>query len=1277
MAGICLEKKPDMKTSAILSLLPLPARYWLAVFLFASFSHAGYAFYQDTVKPIGTLSTSEPVPTTSKTFEVTAFFSEQVYFGLSGLSLTNCTAGNLQTSDNQTFTFDVTALNNGLVSITIPFFGASDFAGNQLKANVLLNTEYNAPPVPYILSTTVETNGNPFPLKIDFSEPLSELLTTDFTVTNGTVADVTATPIGPEPVLGRIPTHVSTVTDLHFDRVNKRILVAEASGHRVWVFNQAGQAMFNFGSQGSGDGQFQQPFGVSTDSDGNIYVVDKYNSRIQVFDDGGTFIRKFGSNGSGDGKLSVPWHLTLDSDGNIYVNDVGNNRIQVFDNAGNFIRKFGSEGTGDGQLSSVRHMALDSDNNLYLADLAAHRVHIFDDEGNFIRKFGTYGSGEGQLFSPKTIVINDAGEVLVGDSFHRVQVFDKEGNYRRVTATNMFSGAQGLAIDHKGRLLTGLNGWIYFYDLQTVEYTVSVTPQSEGAVTLTLAAGAVEDRDGTSNAALVSTTAYYDSTPPEVTFSNNNNVTNDPDFSFDITFSEPVSLFGLGDLVITNGQVITFSIVDYKSYNIELKALQDGEVTVKVPENGGTDDAGNGNLQAIWESTFDGTRPSVTFSSATTISGSPEELVEIDFSEEVSGFGLSDLEITNGAAGDLQELSTGVYQFLLTPDGEGEVSIAIPEGVADDQAGNTNGAQSYSIWFDYTSPTLSAEAPDKVNRDFEFTIEFSEEVEDFALADVVAANADIAEMNSDDNRKFVVKASPQTAGDVTFSVAAGVATDQAGNQNAALSEVVKVVYDNVAPMLKLTDASLVLEEGAATLTAQDVDNGSSDDTGAVTIALGKTEFTCADAGKNEVQVTVIDEVGNLSTGSVVVTVSEPNPPVAVARDIELVFGEQEELVVTPAELDGGSSDDCGIFSMTIDKPTFTVADLGRNTVVLTVTDKSGNTASADATVTIRKKLTASIEPVSILYGAEVPAVAIHYEGFVGDDNEAVLDQPPSVYTIAEPGAAPGIYQIGLQGGNDDEYLMEFVAAELTIEKAPLTVRVKDEERVYGQENPPFSMHYEGFVLGEDESVVEQPLASTEATAGSNAGIYPITLSGGKSENYEMILVNGSLTIHKAEASVSITGLEQEADGTPREVAVATDPEGLAYEITYNGETTPPILAGSYQVRAVITEVNYTGEAAAELVVSDPVINGTLVLSSAGVKIYPNPVTDYATVDLGNSQSDANLLWLFDLKGREVLRDRFTGQKHSLNLQQQASGLYLLVVTDGQGRLLKKVKVKKE
>jgi hypothetical protein len=56
--------------------------------------------------------------------------------------------------------------------------------------------------------------------------------------------------------------------------------------------------------------------------------------------------------------------------------------------------------------------------------------------------------------------------------------------------------------------------------------------------------------------------------------------------------------------------------------------------------------------------------------------------------------------------------------------------------------------------------------------------------------------------------------------------------------------------------------------------------------------------------------------------------------------------------ITSADVDGGSSDACGIASLSLSQDSFACSDVGDNTVGLTATDVNGNTASCDATVTV-------------------------------------------------------------------------------------------------------------------------------------------------------------------------------------------------------------------------------------------------------------------------------------------------------------------------------------
>src|SRR5262245_23559985 len=63
------------------------------------------------------------------------------------------------------------------------------------------------------------------------------------------------------------------------------------------------------GAPGTGNGQFEDPWGVAVDPSGNVWVADTYNMRIQEFTSGGAFMQKFGAFGSGNGQFSNPYGL--------------------------------------------------------------------------------------------------------------------------------------------------------------------------------------------------------------------------------------------------------------------------------------------------------------------------------------------------------------------------------------------------------------------------------------------------------------------------------------------------------------------------------------------------------------------------------------------------------------------------------------------------------------------------------------------------------------------------------------------------------------------------------------------------------------------------------------------------------------------------------------------------------------------------------------------------------------------------------------------------------
>ena len=76
--------------------------------------------------------------------------------------------------------------------------------------------------------------------------------------------------------------------------------------HRVQIYDTDLNLLDFFGTRGSGEGKFRQPYDITADRDGCLYIADCYNHRMQVFTHSGSFLRSFGQYGSGPGELNRP-----------------------------------------------------------------------------------------------------------------------------------------------------------------------------------------------------------------------------------------------------------------------------------------------------------------------------------------------------------------------------------------------------------------------------------------------------------------------------------------------------------------------------------------------------------------------------------------------------------------------------------------------------------------------------------------------------------------------------------------------------------------------------------------------------------------------------------------------------------------------------------------------------------------------------------------------------------------------------------------------------------
>ena len=100
-----------------------------------------------------------------------------------------------------------------------------------------------------------------------------------------------------------------------------------------------------------------------------------------------------------------------------------------------------------------------------------------------------------------------------------------------------------------------------------------------------------------------------------------------------------------------------------------------------------------------------------------------------------------------------------------------------------------------------------------------------------------------------------------------------------------------------------------------------------------------------------------------------------------------------------------------------------------------------------------------------------------------------------------------------QAGNIGYFAAADVTRPLTVNKANLAIKVRDTLKTQGDANPPFTITYTGFVLGETvANLATPPAVSTIATAASAPGYYSLDPTSAGSNNYNITYTSGRLTI---------------------------------------------------------------------------------------------------------------------------------------------------------------------
>jgi sugar lactone lactonase YvrE len=287
-----------------------------------------------------------------------------------------------------------------------------------------------------------------------------------------------------------------------------------------------------YAGPGSADGtgtsaRFANPWGVATDSAGNVYIADTDNHAIRKITTGGVVSTLAGlagvsgsANGTGAGaRFYQPQGVAVDGAGNVYVADTGNYTIRKITPAGVVTTLAGSAGiSGSTDGSSAlfyepEGVAVNSAGTfIYVADTWNHTIRQVTSAGvvsTLAGSAGNYGSangtGSGASFDqPQGLAVDGAGNLYVGDTGNQmirqitsagvVTTLAGSTNYGSANGTGAsasFWNPQGIALD------TATN--LYLAD--SFNNTIRKITPSGVVSTLAGMAGSFGSADGTGAAA--------------------------------------------------------------------------------------------------------------------------------------------------------------------------------------------------------------------------------------------------------------------------------------------------------------------------------------------------------------------------------------------------------------------------------------------------------------------------------------------------------------------------------------------------------------------------------------------------------------------------------------------------------------------------------------------------------------------------------------------------------------------------------------------------------
>ena len=360
-----------------------------------------------------------------------------------------------------------------------------------------------------------------------------------------------------------------------------------------------------------------------------------------------------------------------------------------------------------------------------------------------------------------------------------------------------------------------------FNKITDSKYTALITPTAEGTVSISVLAGALQDLSNNDNIASNVYSIIYDITKPTLSItSTETNPTNSSSFVATFTFSEDVADFDETYLTLSNATSSNFVYINDALFKITITPITDGLVTISVAEDETQDNANNGNVAANFSISVDTVKPTITITSPVSNPTNNTFIATFTFSENVTGFNISDVSLGNATASNFTTTSGSIYSALITPTVSGDVTIDVASNVANDIAKNGNiAATQFKTLYDATNPTvtISSSVSNSTNSSFTATFTFNEAVTGFVIGDITLSNATASNFTALSSTVYTALITPTIEGNVTVDVGSNKANDASNNGNIASNSIL-IIYDTTSPIVSISSSVTSPTNGPFTAT---------------------------------------------------------------------------------------------------------------------------------------------------------------------------------------------------------------------------------------------------------------------------------------------------------------------------------------------------------------------------------------------------------------------------------------------------------------------------